>query len=149
MLRSRSAGSTGAWHFNTSATLSRLSWLKMALRCLRILTITSWSLPGHLLILNSNAWRHFLPNKDCLAILINNPTCRKLTCLHIQIDLDNNELSIDPDKLQSIHNECIATNGKHHLCRKAFQPLLGKLLYIHKCVPPAHTFINRMLALFR
>ena len=77
------------------------------------------------------------------------PPCRKLTCLGIQIDLDNNELSIDPDKLQSIHNECIATSGKRHLSRKAFQSLLGKLLYIHKCVPPARTFISRMLALFR
>ena len=77
------------------------------------------------------------------------PPCRKLTCLGIQIDLDNNELSIDPEKLESIHNECIATSGKRHLSRKAFQSLLGKLLYIHKCVPPARTFINRMLALFR
>ena len=31
----------------------------------------------------------------------------------------------------------------------SFQSLLGKLLYIHKFMVPAHTFINRMLALFR
>ena len=39
--------------------------------------------------------------------------------------------------------------GKRHLTKKAFQSLLSKLLYIHKCVVPARTFINRMLSLFR
>ena len=43
----------------------------------------------------------------------------------------------------------MAVAGKRHLTKKAFQSLLGKLLYIHKCVVPARTFINRMLALFR
>ena len=50
-------------------------------------------------------------------------------------------MSIDRPKLQSIYAECVATSKKHHLSRSAFQSLLGKLLYIHKC--------NRMLALFR
>ena len=43
----------------------------------------------------------------------------------------------------------MAVAGKRHLTKKAVQSLLGKLLYIHKCVVPARTFINRMLALFR
>ena len=77
------------------------------------------------------------------------PPCRKLTCLGIQIDLDKNELSIHPEKLESIYTECVATSSKRHLSKGAFQSLLGKLLYIHKCVPPARVFINRMLALFR
>ena len=73
------------------------------------------------------------------------PPCRKLTCLGIQIDLDRNELSIDPIKLESIYKECVETSTKPYLSRSAFQSLLGKLLYIHKCVSPA----RRMLALFR
>ena len=77
------------------------------------------------------------------------PPCRTLTCLGIQIDLDHNIMSIDPDKLSSILSECIAVKNKKYLSRTAFQSLLGKLLYIHKCVRPARTFINRMLALFR
>ena len=43
----------------------------------------------------------------------------------------------------------MAIAGKCHLTKKSFQSLLGKLLYIHKCVVPARTFINRMLALFK
>ena len=77
------------------------------------------------------------------------PPCRKLTCLGIQIDLDANTLSIHPGKLHAIYAECLATSNKRQLTKRAFQSLLGKLLYIHKCVQPARTFINRMLALLR
>ena len=77
------------------------------------------------------------------------PPCRTLTCLGIQIDFDRNIMSIDPDKVSSILSECIAVKNKKYLSRTAFQSLLGKLLYIHKCIRPARTFINRMLALFR
>ena len=30
-----------------------------------------------------------------------------------------------------------------------FQSLLGKLIYLHKCIKPARIFINRILSLFR
>ena len=77
------------------------------------------------------------------------PPCRALTCLGIKIDLDRNTLSIDPDKLASIYAKCQNVANRCHLTKRAFQSLLGKLLYLHKCVIPAHAFINRMLALFR
>ena len=67
----------------------------------------------------------------------------------IQIDLDANTLSIHPEKLQTFCADCLVIGRKHQLTRTAFQLLLGKLLYVHKCVHPARTFINRMLALFR
>ena len=35
------------------------------------------------------------------------------------------------------------------LSKKVYQSLLGKLLYLHKCVDPARVFVNRMLFLFR
>ena len=38
--------------------------------------------------------------------------CRNLTCLRIRFDLDNNTMSIDPVKLQSIYAECLATKKK-------------------------------------
>ena len=75
--------------------------------------------------------------------------CRNLTCLGIRFDLDSNTMSIDSEKLQAIYAECLATRGKRHLSRTAFQSLFGKLLYIHKCVRPARIFVNRILALFR
>ena len=77
------------------------------------------------------------------------PTCRALTCLGIKINLDENIISTDPDKLASSYAECQIVANRRHLTKRAFPFLLGELLYLHKCVIPAHTFINRMLALFR
>ena len=51
--------------------------------------------------------------------------CRKLTCLGIQIDLDANTLSIHPEKLHSIHAECLTTSSKRQLTKTAFQSLLA------------------------
>ena len=73
---------------------------------------------------------------------------RSLTCLGITIDLDNNSLSIDKDKLEEIYT-CNKVRSKHTISRKKFQSLLGKLIYLHKCIVPARIFINRILALYR
>ena len=77
------------------------------------------------------------------------PPTKSLTCLGISIDIEANILSIDNAKLVTIYEECIRVSGKKYLTKKSFQSLLGKLIYIHKCVAPARIFINRMLALFR
>ena len=45
--------------------------------------------------------------------------------------------------------ECRQIKDKRYLTKKGFQSLLGKLLYLHKCVRPPWIFINRMLKLFR
>ena len=78
-----------------------------------------------------------------------NPPTKRMSCLGIVIDTSANTLSIDPQKLETIHRECIQVRHKQFLSKRAFQSLLGKLLYIHKCVEPSRMFINRMLALFR
>ena len=104
----------------------------------------------------ASAQRHF----DTLAPILSQlglpsnqekqtPPCRALPCLGIKIDLDDNTQSIDPNKLTSIYSECQTVANRRYLTKKAFQSLLGKLLYLHKCVFPAPIFINRMLALFR
>ena len=36
---------------------------------------------------------------------------------------------------------------KHYCTKRELQSLLGTLLYVHKCVRPARTFLNRMLDL--
>ena len=38
---------------------------------------------------------------------------------------------------------------KNFLSKQAFQSLLGKLIYIQKCVKPSRIFINRILEVFR
>ena len=58
-------------------------------------------------------------------------------------------LSIAPDKLQSIYQTCNQVATKKSLSKKSYQSLIAKLIYIHKCVAPARTFVNRILSLFR
>ena len=77
------------------------------------------------------------------------PPSKILTCLGISINMETNTLSIDQDKLLTIHKECILVAGKKYLTKKAFQSLLDKLIYVHKCVVPARIFINRMFCTFR
>ena len=82
------------------------------------------------------------PDKLC-------PPSTSLTCLGVTIDLVHQTLSIEDAKIKAIWHECHAILGKTYLSRNKFQSFLGKLLYIHKCIKPAKTFINRMLSLFR
>ena len=77
------------------------------------------------------------------------PPCKALTCLGIHVDIDKASLSIDHDKFRAIHTECFHVSGKKYLSKRSFQSLLGKLIYLHKCVVPARTFVNRILQLFR
>ena len=77
------------------------------------------------------------------------PPSKVLTCLGIQVDIVNSSLSIDQAKLHAIHNECFQVANKKYLSKRSFQSLLGKLIYLHKCVIPARTFVNRILQLFR
>ena len=77
------------------------------------------------------------------------PPSTRLTCLGILISIPDSTLSIDSGKLDLIYQECLRVKQCRFLSRKAYQSLLGKLLYIHKCVVPARTFVNRILELFR
>ena len=77
------------------------------------------------------------------------PPSTRITCLGIDINIDNNTMSIAQDKVDEIYNECLAVSNKTVLSKQAFQSLLGKLIYIQKCVKPSRIFINRILHLFR
>ena len=65
------------------------------------------------------------------------------------VNITEGTLSIAPDKLQSIYHMCCQVSTKKPLSKKSYQSLIGKLIYIHKCVAPARTFINRILSLFK
>ena len=73
------------------------------------------------------------------------PPFKDLTCLGIRINISKASLSIDPYKLAEIYKECHHITVRKYLSRKNFQSLLGKLIYLYKCVIPARIFINRML----
>ena len=77
------------------------------------------------------------------------PPTKALTCLGIEFNIENNTMSIAEDKLKAIYAECVEVCTKRSLSKHKYQSLLGKLLYIQKCVKPARVFINRILAEFR
>ena len=89
----------------------------------------------------------------CLGLPINkqklSPPSKALTCLGMHINIPEASLSIDQEKLMAIHKKCFDVANKKYLPKKNLKSLLGKLIYLHKCVVPAMIFINRMLELFR
>ena len=64
----------------------------------------------------------------------------KCTCLGVEIDTVNSTLSIPPEKLVDIIETCKHWVGKHSCTKKELQSLLGKLLYISKCVRSSRFF---------
>ena len=73
----------------------------------------------------------------------------KVTCLGVEINSENFTVSITEEKLQDITNLCELWSEKTHCTKKELQSLLGKLLYITKCVKSSRFFLNRMLELLR
>ena len=58
-------------------------------------------------------------------------------------------MSISQEKFSAIYKECLDVSTKSVISKKKYQSLLGKLVYIQKCVKPAGVIINRLLAVFR
>ena len=77
------------------------------------------------------------------------PPSKVLICLGIEVNIDANSISIPTSKIDSILEECTSIYGRTCISKHAFKSLLGKLLYVHRCVRPARMFVNRMLWLFR
>ena len=75
--------------------------------------------------------------------------CTAAICLGILVDSVNRTISI-PDKiLREIVEICQVWRTKTTCSKTQLQSLLGSLLYITKCVPPARFFLNRMLQVLR
>ena len=73
----------------------------------------------------------------------------KATCLGVELDTEKLTIAVPQDKLNDIRQEC-----KQWLCKKScnkrqLQSLLGKLLYVTKCVRASRPFLNRMLDTLR
>ena len=73
----------------------------------------------------------------------------KVTCLGVDIDTEKFTVSMPPDKVAEILLECRSWAHKQHFTKRQLQSLLGKLLYITKCVRLSRPFLNRMLDLLR
>ena len=70
-------------------------------------------------------------------------TC--VNCLGVVLDTKRFTISIPDEKLTDIKNICSLWQGKTSCSRKELQSLLGRLLYISKCVKASRFFLNRML----
>ena len=70
---------------------------------------------------------------------------RTLTCMGIGVNVDTKQLTIPYQKVLDILDLCkVYITGKA-ITKRQLQSLLGKLLYVHRCVTPARVFVNRRL----
>ena len=76
------------------------------------------------------------------------PTAR-LLIMGIVVDVSKAMLSIEPAKLDEILNLCQLSLLRQRFTKREFINLLGKLLYISRCMKGARVFLNRMLAVVR
>ena len=67
----------------------------------------------------------------------------------MNIDSVNKTIEIAEEKMCRIKVMIKDWRTKKSCSRQQLQSLLGNLLYIHKCVKPAHIFVSRMLELLR
>ena len=77
------------------------------------------------------------------------PPSPVVTCIGITVDILQSQLRISEDKLSNIWHTCLEWRHRKTATRRRLQSLLGKLIYVSKCVPPARLFVGRMLALLR
>ena len=75
---------------------------------------------------------------------VQSPTT-ELTCMGIQINVVDGVAFVPQHKCTEILDACRLYLTKRRITRKQLQSLLGKLLYLHRCVRPARTFVNRLL----
>ena len=68
-------------------------------------------------------------------------------CLGVLIDSQNGTISILPEKLKQVN--VMVHQWLTIVTKQKLKSLLGSLLYVHKCVKPAHIFLNCMLDLLR
>ena len=73
----------------------------------------------------------------------------KVTCLGVDIDTEKFTVSIPPEKITEILTEWHIWADRQECSKRQLQSLLGKLLYITKCVHLSRPFLNRMLDLLR
>ena len=73
----------------------------------------------------------------------------KVVCLGVEIDTEKFTVFITKDKIEEIISLCKKWTDKTYCSKKELQSLLGKLLYITKCVKSSRFFLNRMLELLR
>ena len=70
---------------------------------------------------------------------------RVLTCMGICVDVDARQLTIPHEKILQIVDTCRLFLMRSYISKRQLQSLLGKLLYVHRCVQAVRIFVNRLL----
>ena len=73
------------------------------------------------------------------------PPSKSLTCMGFEVNVDTHQLTIPCQKVSEILELCKLYIKAKAITKKQLQSLLGKLLYLHRCVAPARIFVNRLL----
>ena len=73
----------------------------------------------------------------------------KAICLGVELDTENLTIAVPQEKLHEIRAECNQWLNKTTCTKHQLQSLLGKLLYVTKCVRASRSFLNRMLDTLR
>ena len=73
----------------------------------------------------------------------------KAICLGVELDTENSTIAVPQEKLHDIRAECDQWLNKTTCTKRQLQSLLGKLLYVTKCVRASRSFLNRMLDTLR
>ena len=71
------------------------------------------------------------------------------SCLGVIINTENFTISVPDEKLAEIKQVCSQWEHKTYCSKCDLQSLLGRLLYVTKCVKASRPFLNRMLDLLR
>ena len=83
------------------------------------------------------------------AVAKTQPPSHKVTFLGIEINTRDMTLAITKQKVAQTLDEVKKTLRRNKISRRQFQSILGRLLHVAKCVPPARLFVSRMLDCFR
>ena len=73
------------------------------------------------------------------------PPSKTLTCMGIDVNVETKQLTIPHQKIAETLKLCKIYVKAKVISKKQLQSLLGKLLYLHRCVAPARIFVNRLL----
>ena len=77
------------------------------------------------------------------------PPAQVQVCLGIQFDTVNMNISITPDRLRDIRELLVQWLEKKAATKREVQSLLGKLVFVGKCVRQSRIFNNRILTVLR
>ena len=75
--------------------------------------------------------------------------CKTMNCVGTLVDIENMQLRVLPDRMESLIGELKLWVWKEEVDRKELQSLIGKLQFICSCVRPGRIFMSRMIRLLK